>query len=71
MNFDRTVPKATHSSRSRASENGVSRRDAGCDIQASGKDDQERQVRGDQRRFSRHNLGARRRDQRRTCAFLA
>jgi pimeloyl-ACP methyl ester carboxylesterase len=28
MNFDRTVPKALHSSRSRASENGVSRRDA-------------------------------------------
>src|SRR5689334_15133113 len=28
MNFDRTAPKAAHSSRSRASENGVSRRDA-------------------------------------------
>ena len=28
MNFDRTAPKAAHSSRSRASKNGVSRRDA-------------------------------------------
>jgi hypothetical protein len=28
MNFDRTVAKAAHSSRSRASENGVSRRGA-------------------------------------------
>src|SRR6266849_2900877 len=28
MNFDRTAPKAAHSSRSRVSENGVSRRDA-------------------------------------------
>ena len=28
MNFDRTAPKAAHSGRSRASENGVSRRDA-------------------------------------------
>src|SRR6266849_273490 len=28
MNFDRTAPKAAHSSRSRAPENGVSRRDA-------------------------------------------
>jgi non-heme chloroperoxidase len=28
MNFDRTAPKVAHSSRSRASENGVSRRDA-------------------------------------------
>ena len=28
MNFDRTAPKAAHSIRSRASENGVFRRDA-------------------------------------------
>jgi hypothetical protein len=27
MNFDRTAPRAAHSSRSRASEDGVSRRD--------------------------------------------